>query len=173
MKYKFHKRIFALMMVLLMSVSIVIQASAAEISDYYVEAENGLPGIASRSYKAMYDYNTSSISGVMLTNAVYNYDTYAFTIARADRNGTPSVTTFQLLARIRCKYPSGSNPTNVSDDQANNITRTLTNSGIYLNSGSANYRTPISDLESLEADNYFNAVPFDSEFFEGSDFYIS
>lgn len=162
-----------MLMALAMSATIGIQASAAGIAERYALNETGMSGATPYSYKAMYDYDTDSIDGVELTNAVYNYDTYAFTIARADRNGTPSVTRFQLLARIFCDYSSGSDPTSVADDEEDGIWRTLGSSGIYLNSGNATYRTPTSNLESLVAYNHYNEVTFDSEFFAGDDFYIS
>lgn len=173
MRHNSIKRVGAMLMALAMSATIGIQASAAGIAERYALNENGMSGATPYSYKAMYDYDTDSIDGVELTNAVYNYDTYACTIARVDRNGTPSVTQFQLLARIVCNYSSGSDPTSVADDQEDEIYRTLGSSGIYLNSGNADYRTPMSNLESLKARNYFNDVFFNSEFFEGDDFYIS
>lgn len=173
MKCNSLKRIGTILMVLALSASVGIHANAIGVSERHAQRETGMSGVTPYSYKAMYDYNTDKIDGVKLTNAVYNYDTYAFTIARADRNGTPSVTQFQLLARIFCNYSSGSKPTSVKDDEQDGIWRTLGSSGIYLNSGNATYRTPISELESLSAYNFYNGISFNSEFYAGSDFNIS
>ena len=162
MKHHSIKRIFSILMVLIITLVTVLQVSASDNNTSSVyESKN------------MYDYNIDSIPGIKLTNAVYNKDTYAFTIARFDPHGVPSVTTFQLLARIFCMYSSGNFPTSVADDQNTNTWRILGVSDQHLNSGNATYRTPINDLISLRACNYFNDVYFESEFFVIRDFNIS
>jgi len=162
MKHHSIKRILSILMLLSITLITVLQVSASENSASSVYAN-----------KNMYDYNTDSIPGIELTNAVYNRDTYAFTIARFDQYGVPSVTEFQLHARIFCVYSSGNYPTSSADDQNTNTWRTLGVDDPYLNSGNAIYRTPLSDLVSLRAHNFYNNVFFDSEFFVGEDFYIS